>query len=300
MITYVADQRRDLDARRVSLGDDNAAGLLDPALALLHDVPLACVRVVLAGVLGVLERRELVLALDFDAGELLQGDHGEDIEDELLELDAVGLLRLDGLASLDVDAGDLLAGHVVRQLVRPRLDRLEEAEGVVVVDDVGSAELEHVGLLGVFGLRGLLVDLGVLHDVGLAVLQEDQADGLSRVALAHDLGGDINVLGCGKADEHGIGDPHQAVVNAIGVDVLNAALAHVLPHARCHKSLVDTAVSVRGDSNLYRSQCLVPFVDTGFRPPTLDLVSMRILPSLEMQGKTPCSKMMTLLLSRPK
>jgi hypothetical protein len=47
-VTYVADQRGDLDARRVPLVRDDGARRLGPASALRHDVAPARVRVVLA------------------------------------------------------------------------------------------------------------------------------------------------------------------------------------------------------------------------------------------------------------
>lgn len=250
MGTYVADQRGHLNAHRLVLGDNHPTGLLDPSLALLHDVPLAGVLVILPGTLGVLQRRELVLAAHFDGGKLLQRRQGEDVKDELLQLDAVGLLGLEGLAGFGQDARDLLAGNVVGQLVRPGLDRVEESEGVVVVDNVGGPELQHVGLLGVLGLGRLLVDLGVLDHVGLAVSLQDQAHRLGGVTLANNLGGDVDVLRGGKSNEHGVGNLDQAVVHTVVVDVLDAPLPHVLSHAGREEGLVDSTVSIGGNGNL--------------------------------------------------
>jgi hypothetical protein len=134
--------------------------------------------------------------------------------------------------------------------VGPCLDRLEETEGVVVVDNVGSAELENIRLLGVLGLRGFLVDLRVFHDIRLSILKKDKTNRLGGIALSHDLRSNIDILGGGKADEDGVSDLDQAVVNAVGVNVFDTAISHILADAGSKKSLVDTSISVRGDSDL--------------------------------------------------
>lgn len=211
---------------------------------------LAGVGVILASAGGVLEGRELILTLDLEAGKLVERQQREHVKDELLKLDAVGLLRLHSLTALEVGGGDLLAGDVVGELVSPLRDGVEEAEGVVVVDDVGSAESQNVGLLRVGLLSGGLVNLGVLDNVGLAVLGENQADGLGGIALADDLGSNVDVERSGEADEDGVGDLDKAVVDAVGVDMLDSTLAHVIKNTRDDESLVDTTVSVGGDGDL--------------------------------------------------
>ena len=132
----------------------------------------------------------------------------------------------------------------------PLGDGLQEGEGVVVVDNVGGAELEDVGLAGVLGLGGLLVNLGVFNNVGLAVLGEDQTDGLGSIALADNLGGDVDLLVGGEADEGWVGDLDEAVVYAVGVDVLDTSLAHVINDTREDEGVVDTTVAVGGHGNL--------------------------------------------------
>lgn len=249
-MTYVADPRRNFNTKLVLLGDDDAARGLDPPLALLHNIGTAGIGVILASARGILQGGELVLTAHLDAGELLQRRHGENVEDELLQLDTVGAGRLNGLATLRVDVGDLLAGNVVRQLVHPVLNRFEEVERVVVVNDVSSPELEQLRILGVLGLGGRLVNLRVLDHVGLAVLLHNQTYGLGSIALAHHLGGNVDVLGGGKSNKDGVGDLDETVVYAVGVDVLDAALAHVLAHARGDNGLVDTTVAVGSHSNL--------------------------------------------------
>lgn len=120
-----------------------------------------------------------------------------------------------------------------------------------MVDNVGGTELENVFVLFVHGLGSLSVNLAVFDDVGLAVLQQDETDGLGGIALADDLGGEVDVLGGGEADEEGIADFDERVVDAVGVDVLDTALADIRQDFG-EKSAVDTAVSVGSYSNLYR------------------------------------------------
>ena len=66
-----------------------------------------------AGALGILERRELVLPHARPHHEVL--GEAEDVEDELLHLDAVGLLRTDD-GAVGAHVRDLLLGDVVDQL----------------------------------------------------------------------------------------------------------------------------------------------------------------------------------------
>lgn len=248
--TYVADQRRNFNTNGLAIGNNNTTSSLNPPLTLGHDVRTAGIRVVLTSAPGVLQRRELVVTVHLEGSKLLQRGHGEHVKDELLQLDAVRLLGLDKVTSLGIDTGNLLVRHVVGQLVSPVLDRLEEPEGVVVIDDVGGTVLEDVGLLGVLGLGSLLVNLRVLDHIGLAVLQQDQADGLSGIALAHHLGSDVDVLGGSKANEDWVGDLDKAVVHSVEVDVLDATAAHVLAHTGDHEGLVDATVSIRGHGDL--------------------------------------------------
>ena len=94
--------------------------------------------------------------------------------------------------------------------------------------------------------RGML---GVLDDIGLAILLDDEADGLVGSSLPDNFRSNVNVLGGGEADEYGIRDFDQAVVNAVGVDVLNASFAHVGARFGEHECLIDTAVTVRCDGD---------------------------------------------------
>lgn len=261
-LAAVADERADFDTGLGILADNSDTSLVQEPLTLEQDVLAAGVRVILAGALCVLEGRELVLALHLHAGELVHGQEGEAVEHELLELDAVGLLGLDLLA-LVVDAGNLLLRNVVGKLVCPVGDALEETEAVVVVDNVGGAELEQAAVLGVLCLGELLVDLAVFDNGGLAVLLHDETDALGGVALADHLGGDLDILLRAKADEGRVGDTDKAVVHAVSVNVLDTALLHVLHDTRAYQSLVETTVSVRchGDLALVLQQDLAVVAD---------------------------------------
>lgn len=128
-------------------------------------------------------------------------------------------------------------------------DGLEEGDRVVVVDDVGGAELEDLWVLGVDGGGGGLVNFRILDYVGLAVLGDDEADGLIGGAFAHDLGADLDTLGGGEAQEGGVRNSDKGVVDTVGVDVLDSAGLHVSEDAGLDESEVDSAVSIWGDGN---------------------------------------------------
>lgn len=250
MNTYVADKRRHFDTGIVALSDNNSSGLFDPSLALKHDILLAGIWVVLSRASGILKRREFVLPADFNAGKLLKWDQGEHIKDELFQFDAVGLLGLHRVATLEVDARNLLACNVMRKLVSPRFNGFQKSEGVVVIDNVGSTELEHFGVFRVLGFGCFLVDLGVFHNIRPAVLLQNQSHRFCSIAFPDDLSGDINVLGGCKANEYGVGNLGETVVDTVGVNVLNAPLSHILTHARCNECLVNTTVTIRCNGDL--------------------------------------------------
>jgi len=84
---------------------------------LTEDIALAGIRVILSSASCVLQRGELVLSLDLLASELVHGEEGEAVKDELLKLDAIGLLGLDSLTLVSVDVRNLLSGNVMRELV---------------------------------------------------------------------------------------------------------------------------------------------------------------------------------------
>ena len=112
------------------------------------------------GALGVLERRELLLAHALPDHKV--AGEAEDVEDELLHLDAVGLLRLVQLAALQVHEGDLLLGDVVHQLLLVGADHaLQEVQGEEVDAQVGGGVGEVA--VGVAELCRLGGDLGILY-----------------------------------------------------------------------------------------------------------------------------------------
>ena len=103
---------------------DLRACCLEEALVLREEVATAGVRVVRARARRVLERGELLVTRNLEDGEALR--EREHVEDEHLELHAVRLRGLDGLARCDVDVRDLLARDVERELALERLDRVQD------------------------------------------------------------------------------------------------------------------------------------------------------------------------------
>lgn len=214
---------------RLLLAHHRRARCPDPSYPLLHDIALASVWVIFARATGVLKWGELLGAIDFEAGELVERQKWEDVEDKLLEFNAIGLFRFDGFAFflIRVDVGNLFAGDMVGQFVHPFLDAVEEAEGVVVIDNVSGAEFQEVVVLGVAGLSHGGVDFGILDDVWAAVLLQDQANRFFSIAFTDNFSGDVNRFSGGKANEGGVGNFDETVVNAVGVDMLDTSFPHI-------------------------------------------------------------------------
>lgn len=92
--------------------------------------------------------------------------------------------------------------------------------------------------------------------------------------------------------------------------MLDASLAHVLNHARLDEGLVETTVAIRSNRDLVLSARIelegckqlhnLIALELELVRRTLDLLSNRILPSLEMHGRTPCSKITTFSFFKPK
>jgi hypothetical protein len=165
----------------------------------------------------ILQGREEGAPIDLVNRHLRVLDKLKDVKDEQLHLDPVRLVRLDRPARLQIDVRDLLARNVVRELVLPRLDRLEEGEREEVVRDVGRTEGEGGRGVAVARLREGRRDLRVLDHGPAAVLLGDDADGLGRVRLADDLDAALRLLGDAVAEEGGVGNADEAVVDAVGV-----------------------------------------------------------------------------------
>ena len=130
-------------------------------MSVLSDGKVAVVGGGVLGPVGVLQRGELVLPDTLPHVERLR--KLEDVEYELLHLDAVGPVGLDGLAGLG-DVRDLLLGHVVHQLALVLVhDSPQERAGEVVDADVGGGVGQ--GAVVVAGLGGAVGDLGVLDNL---------------------------------------------------------------------------------------------------------------------------------------
>ncbi len=181
----------------------------------------------------------------------------EDVEHEHLEFHSI---RLSLRAVIRRDARDLLPRDVERHRILHLARALEEGCGVEVVGDVCCAERERARL-GVDLLRLLGRDFGVLHDAVLAFLARDDADTLGWVCLWDDLGAAFGLLGDAVADKDGVSDFDEAVVDAIGVDILDVACAEVVDDTwgidvvcllfeRGAEGGVETAVTVGCNSDL--------------------------------------------------
>lgn len=71
-------------------------------------------------------------------------------------------------------------------------------------------------------LRVLLANLTVLHHAVLAIDATDDADGFGRFDLAYDLGATLCVFREAETEEDGVSYADEAVVHAVGVQILYA------------------------------------------------------------------------------
>ena len=128
-----------------------------------------------------------------------------------------------GFASCSIQVGDLLVGDMVGQGFIPLRDSFEETDRVIVIYNVCRAELENVFVFFVFSFGGLSINFRVLHNVGFAVLENNETDGFGSVALAYYLGCEVNVLRGGEADECRVSDLDEGVVDTVGVDMIDVS-----------------------------------------------------------------------------
>ncbi len=212
-LASIRHERRELDLNALL---DRRAGRLEEAAVLREQIAAARPGVVRARTRRVLERRELFRAGDLEHGEARRVR--EDVKDEHLELHSVRRRRLDRRAVGHGHVRDLLARDMEREVVLERRYAVQERAGVEVVRDVGRAE-EQLPRGGV-ARRGLSGgDLRVLHHAVLAAALRDDADRLGRVRFGDDFGGAVGLLADAVADKDRVGDAHETVVDAIGVDV---------------------------------------------------------------------------------
>ena len=153
---------------------------------------------------------------------------------------------------------DLLASDMVREFVFKAVNLVEELEGIEVVGDIPSSESELAGLgIKLFGLR--LGDLGVLDYAVLALTESDDADRFRGGRFWYDLGRTVGLFVDAIAGEDGIRDLHEAVVDAVTVDVLDLSCGEIgedgsggifwFGRERLAESGVETTVAVRGNGN---------------------------------------------------
>lgn len=141
-------------------------------------------RTLAARSVGVLQRTELLVALDRDGHEFAR--KLEHIEHELLDLDAV---RLVGHRTHTgrIDARDLLLGHVQFQLsLVLGADVVEERAREEVIADVARTERQPA-VVGVAELGRGGADLAVLDHLVFAIDNTDDADRFVRLAFLDHL-----------------------------------------------------------------------------------------------------------------
>jgi len=63
-----------------------------------------------------------------------------------------------------------------------------------VIDNVCCAELQDALVFLIEGFRSSSINFGVFNNIGFAIFENDEADGLGCVSLSDDLGGEVNIL----------------------------------------------------------------------------------------------------------
>jgi hypothetical protein len=94
-----------------------------------------------------------------------------------------------------------------------------------MVDDVRGSESQDLFAMAIRNdfMAFPVGYFAVLDHTGLAIFQNDKANGFLGGPFPHDFGGNIESFGEGIANKGGIGDADKAVVDAVRVDVLNLA-----------------------------------------------------------------------------
>lgn len=123
-----------------------------------------------------------------------------------------------------------------------------------MVGDIGGAEDEVAIRLP--GFRQLERDLRVFDDAKLAALERDDADCFGGFRLLDDFGAAVRTCSDAVAEEDGVGDANEAVVDAVGVEVGDVTGGEVGKDGcggrggeRRAKGGIDSAVAIRRDGD---------------------------------------------------
>lgn len=131
----------------------------------------------------------------------------------------------------------------------PLRDCLQKAGRIVMIYDIRCTELQNILVLAVKCLGGGGVDFRVLDDVGFAVLENYEANRLSCIAFADNLGSEVYVLGGREPDEDRVGNLDETVVDTVGVDVVDVAGFDIGKDGGGNEGLVDAAIAIGGNSD---------------------------------------------------
>lgn len=171
----------------------------------------------------ILERREFFRTVNFEHTKTL--GEWEDVKDKELKFHAVWLGRLDKFASGKIDGRNLFPSNVERHVLFHLFNRLEESGGVKVVCNVSSTERQLTVRSPL--LRLFLAQLRVLHHGESVALGSEDTYTLCGDGLADNLGAGRGITRYATANEDGVGNTDKAVVDAVGVDVLDIVLAEI-------------------------------------------------------------------------
>src|ERR1700722_4441616 len=113
---------------------------------------------------------------------------------------------------------DLLACNMEGKFALERFDIVEEAGRIEVIGDISSSEGQLSGFW-ITPLCLLLRYLRIFNDAIFVVADRYYTDRFGGRRLGHDFRGTVGLLGNTIANEYGICDANEAVIDAVGVQV---------------------------------------------------------------------------------
>jgi len=146
------------------------------------------------------------------------------VKDEGFEFYAVGLRRLDEIAFL-VDIRDFLYGPMQRQRETVVIKAFGEidADGV----DCDTAKLKDKRAVGIFLFRKLIGEVAVLDNGDFAVGHTEVAEFFEGACFGEGLRGHFGVVDCVQADEEGVEDIDEGIINLPVADEFDTAFFHI-------------------------------------------------------------------------
>src|SRR6266516_1138187 len=101
-----------------------------------------------------------------------------------------------------------------------------------------------------FGFGHLLIHLRIFNHVWFAVFQYDQTYGFLRVSFADNFCCNVDILCSCAADENRVSNLDEAIVDAVGMDMLDATLEYIRPRYGHYECLIYATISIGSNGDL--------------------------------------------------